>query len=331
MNDLKLIVLDNIKDLGKKIDGYLKHIYKTEESFIVNITRDRFNNGEGKIKINEDIENKTVYIISDVANYSITYKMYGFIHNMAPDEHFQDIKRVISAVSGYAKKIVVIMPLLYQSRQDRRSKNESLDCAMALQELENLGVDKVITFDVHNIDVINAIPNKPFESYDVTNEVLNSIETNESIEDVLVISPDMGAAKRAKQYAELLKTDIGVFYKRRDITSVVDGKNKIIEHIYLGPSVKDKNIIVVDDMIASGASMIDTIKELKAKGAKNIYLVTTFAFFTEGTNYFDEAYNNKLFTKLYSTNLSYIPDNIKAKEWFMEVDCADKLANIITK
>lgn len=329
MEDLKLIVLDNIKDLGYSIDKYLQKINDNNDSFIIPITRDRFSNGEGKIKINKYIKNKDVYIISDIGNYNITYNMYGFTHHMSPDEHFQDIKRVISAISGYASKITLIMPLLYQSRQHKRKERESLDCIAALKELENLKVNHIVTFDVHDFNVSNAIPNLPFENFYVANDILDKLIKKENIDNLLVISPDMGATQRARYYAEILKCDVGVFYKRRDLSKIVDGKNPIVEHVYLGTDVKDKNVIVVDDMIASGESMIEVSKKLKDKGANKIYLVSTFSLFTQGTNAFIKAYKQGLFDKLYSTNLSYVPEKIKNEIWFEEVDCSKTVANII--
>lgn len=329
MEDLKLIVLDNIKDLGYSIDKYLQKINDNNNSFIIPITRDRFSNGEGKIKINKDIKNKDVYIISDIGNYNITYNMYGFTHHMSPDEHFQDIKRVISAISGYASKITLIMPLLYQSRQHKRKERESLDCILALKELENLKVNHIVTFDVHDFNVSNAIPNLPFENFYVANDILDKLIKKENTDNLFVISPDMGAIQRARYYAEILKCDVGVFYKRRDLSKIVDGKNPIVEHVYLGTDVKDKNVIVVDDMIASGESMIEVSKKLKDKGANKIYLVSTFSLFTQGTNAFIKAYEQGLFDKLYSTNLSYVPDKIKNEIWFEEVDCSKTIANII--
>ena len=248
---------------------------------------------------------------------------------MSPDEHFQDIKRVISALQGYAKKIVLIMPLLYQSRQDKRIENESLDCALALQELERLGVNNIITFDVHNICVSNALLNLSFENSYASLDILNQIKEKEDINNILVVSPDMGGMTRARAYADILKSNVGVFYKRRDLNKVEDGKNKIVEHTYLGDDVKSKNIIMVDDMIASGSSIIETIKLLKEKGAGKIYLAVTFAFFTEGIEAFDNCFNKGLFDKLYTTNLSYIPSKIKDKAWFEEVDLSKRVAELI--
>ena len=281
MNDLKLIILDNILEFGNKTNEYLKKINNTNEDYIISICRDRFSNGEGKIKINDTIRDKDIYILSDVGNYNITYKMHGFIQHMSPDEHFQDIKRVISALSGYASKITLVMPLLYQSRQHKRKGNESLDCAIALKELETLGVNHIITFDAHDPNTSNAIPNLPFDNFYVAHEILDKLIEKEDIRNLLVISPDMGAMERAKYFAELLGVDVGVYYKRRDLSKVVNGKNPIIEHVYLGSDVKNKNIIVVDDMIASGSSMIEVGERLKELGANKVYFITTFSLLHE--------------------------------------------------
>lgn len=328
--DLRLIVLDNIEDFGNKTNEHLKKIRKTKEDYIIPIVRDRFSNGEGKIKIGGTVRDKDIYIISDVGNYDITYNMHGFTHHMSPDEHFQDIKRVISAISGYASKITLVMPLLYESRQHKRKGKESLDCAIALKEIEALGVNHIVTFDAHDPNVANAIPNLPFENFYPTHDILTELVSKEDIKNLLVVSPDMGAMERARYYAEMLGSDVGVFYKRRDLSKVVDGKNPIVEHVYMGADVKDKNIIVVDDMIASGSSMIEVATLLKEKGAAKIYFVATFALLTEGPDAFVKAYNNGLFNKLYTTNLSYVSEIIKKEDWYEEVDCSNRMANIIT-
>ncbi len=329
MEDLKLIVLGSSSILGRKVDEELKGRNHQEKSYIVDITESRFSNGEGKLKINENINNGDVYILGDVGNYGIHYLMHGNNHFMSPDEHYEDIKRSIAACSGHANKINVIMPLLYESRQHKRRGNESLDCAMALQELERLGVDNIITFDVHDPSICNAIPRLPFENFYPTHLILNQLIQNEKTDDLLVVSPDMGATERARYYAEMLHTDVGVFYKRRDLTKVVNGKNPIVEHVYMGVDPRDKNILVVDDMIASGGSMIEVAEELKKRGAKNIYIAATFALFTEGIDVFLDAYKEGFITKVYSTNLSYIPDEITHEDWFIEVDCSKYLAEII--
>ena len=330
-DNLKIIILDNALELGNKVNNNLKKIRKTKKDYIISFTNNRFSNGEGKIKIDEAINDKDLYIISDVGNYGLTYKIHGCEHIVSPDEHFQDIKRVISATSGNASKITVIMPLLYQSRQHRRNLRESLDCAIALQELESLGVNSIITFDVHDANVGNAIPKLPFENIYPTNVIIKDLIKNEKIldEEMIIISPDFGAMERAKYYAEILKSNVGVFYKRRDLTKVVNGKNPIVEHMYIGESVVNKNIIIVDDMIASGNSIIDTAKKLKEMGAKKIFIVATFVLLTAGEKCLIDAYNNNLFDKLYTTNLSYIPNKIKNNEWINIVDCSDQLANII--
>ena len=328
MNDLKLIVLDNFIEVGKKVDKELQRINKTDSSFIMKIVKDRFNNGEGKIRIDETIRDKDVFILSDVGNYGETFEMHGFEVHMSPDEHFQDIKRCISALSGYARRITVIMPLLYQSRQDKRKGRESLDCAMGLQELERLHINHIVTFDCHERNVCNAIPNLPFENFYPTNVILEEMIKNEDTDDLLVISPDMGAMERARYYADMLSCDVGVFYKRRDLSKVVNGKNPIVEHAYMGADVKDKACIVVDDIIASGSSMLEVGEKLRERGAKKVYFITTFALFTEGIEIFEEAYKNKIFDKLYTTNLTYIPKEFK-NEWLNIVDTSKKIAEII--
>ena len=321
--DLKLIVLENCKDLGMKVNKHLNN------DCLVPIINSRFANGEGKVKIEDTVRDKDLYIISDVGNYSINYELHGLKHYMSPDEHFQDIKRVISATSGHAERITLIMPLLYQSRQHKRKGRESLDCAIALQELEALGVNSIITFDAHDPNVSNAIPKLPFQNFYPTHTIINELADNEDIKNILVISPDMGAMERARYYAEILGCDVGVFYKRRDLSRVINGKNPIVEHVYMGVDVKDKDILIVDDMIASGNSMLETAKELKEKGARKVFLVATFSLLTEGTKNFIEAYEKGYFDKLYSTNLSYVPDKIKKEFWYHEVDCSYQISEII--
>ncbi len=329
MNDLKLIVLENCLELGLKVNENLEKL-NNKNNYLVSIVNSRFANGEGKVKIEDTVRDKDLYIISDVGNYNINYQLHGMTHYMSPDEHFQDIKRVISATSGHAERINLIMPLLYQSRQHKRNGRESLDCAIALQELESLGVNNIITFDAHDPNVSNAIPKLPFENFYPTHTIISDLIDKEDINNILVISPDMGAMERARYYAEVLGCDVGVFYKRRDLSKVINGKNPIVEHVYMGADVKNKDIIIVDDMIASGNSMIETAKELKLKGARKIYLIATFALLTEGVDNFIEAYNNGYFNKLYSTNLSYVPTVIKNSDWYYEVDCSKQIAEIIT-
>lgn len=329
MSKLKLVVLDNISELGNKVNEHLKDLNKVSKDYKVKMKSDRFSNGEGKVGINESVNGDDLYILSDVGNYGISYLMHGREHFMSPDEHFSDIKRVIAATSGHASKINVIMPLLYESRQHKRRGNESLDCAIALQELEKMGVDNIITFDAHDPSICNAIPRLPFENFYPTHTILEKLIENEDIKEMLVISPDMGAMERARYYADMLSCDVGVFYKRRDLSKVVNGKNPIVEHLYMGADSNGKDVIIVDDMIASGGSMIEVAEHLRNKGARNIYLIATFALFTEGTEKFKEAYEKGVFNKLYSTNLSYVPDSIKDSDWYVDVDCSKYLALII--
>lgn len=329
MGNLKLIVLDNILEVGEKVNSDLSVIRGKNENYMLPITRDRFSNGEGKIKIDDTVRDKDIYILCDVGNYGITYSMHGHAHEMSPDEHFQDIKRCISAIAGYASKITLVMPLLYQARQHKRKGRESLDCALALQELEHLGVQHIITFDAHDPNVSNAIPHLPFENFYPTHTILEELIQNEDTDNLLVISPDMGAMERARYYADMLGSDVGVFYKRRDLSKVVNGKNPIVEHVYMGANVSGKTVLVVDDMIASGTSMIEVGEKLKKDGAKKVYFIATFSLFTEGIEAFEEAYQKDLFDKLYTTNLSYIPMDYQQKEWFVSVDCSHRIAEII--
>lgn len=331
--DLKLIVLDNCRELGNLVKQNLNHLRENDQNYLVPVSSSRFSNGEGKVKIEETVREKDLYILSDVGNYDMSYSLHGRCHYMSPDEHFQDIKRVISASSGHASKITLITPLLYQARQHKRKGRESLDCAISLQELEQLGVNRIITFDCHDPNVSNAIPLLPFENIYPTHTILNEFIENEKeyLDNLLVISPDMGAMERARYYAEMLGCDVGVFYKRRDLSKVVNGKNPIVEHTYMGTSPKDKNILVVDDMIASGASMLEVAKELKERKAKSVFFIATFTLLTEGYDKFIEAYQQGYFNKLYSTNLSYVPDEIKNQEWYHDVDCSMQIAKIIDR
>lgn len=329
-DDLALIVMDNHKLLGEEINNNINKMRGTDKSYIIPLVNDRFSNGEGKITIKGSVREKDIYIIADVGNYSLTYNMHGLVNHVSPDEHYQDIKRVISAMSGHARRVNVIMPLLYQSRQHKRKGRESLDCAVALRELESLGVNNIITIDAHDASICNSVPNTSFNNFYPTKLILEKVKEDiDDINDVVVISPDMGATERTRYYADSLKCDMGVFYKRRDLTKVVNGKNPIIEHAYMGPQVEGKTIIIVDDMIASGSSILEVSERLKEKGAKKVYMIATFALFTEGVKYFKEAYNNGMFDCVYSTNASYIPSEISDEDWFTLVDTSDLLANII--
>ncbi len=328
MKEVSLIALQGAISLGESIQCALK-----KEQILSNLVvpiETRFGNGEGKVILKEDVHNKDVFILCDIGNYDCTYNLYGELNHMSPDDHYMNLKRTISAMRGNAKKIHVIMPLLYASRQHKRKENESLDCAMALQELRNLGVNRIITIDAHDPGVQNAIPCMSFENYYPTKIMLEELLQNHdfNLSELLVISPDTGAMDRARYYADLLKCDVGMFYKRRDLSKVVNGKNPIVAHEYLGKDVKEKSVLVVDDMIASGESMLEVAKELKTKGCKEVYLIATFGLFTKGIEVFDKAYQDGIFDRLYITNLTYMRKNIDLP-WLHIVDCGDFLKNII--
>lgn len=336
---LGIIALESCRDLGYKIDHYLKkmrgdNLCSVEKTSLISTDEIRFSNGEGKVKIEETVRGMDVYILCDIGNYSCTYEMYGFTHHKAPDEHFQDIKRVVSAIGGKARRVTVIMPLLYEGRQHRRKGRESLDCAMALQELERLGVRDVYTFDVHDPNVQNATPLLTFENLYPTYDILKTFVKEEKVLQIdkskmITISPDTGAMDRAIYYSTVLGLDIGLFFKRRDYSKVIKGKNPIIQHEYIGRDVEGLDVLIVDDMIASGESMFDIVLELKRRKAGKIFVAVTFALFTEGITKFDEFYKSGLINRIYSTNLTYIPPQVREKEWFREVDMSQLIAKVI--
>lgn len=330
--DLGLIVMGNCKQFGSKVDSYLKSRRDEDKSFIIPIEEVRFSNGEGKVVIDDSVRDRDLYIISDVGNHSMTYKMFGYENHMGPDEHYQDIKRVISAVRGQSARTTVVMPLLYESRQHRRKGRESLDCALALQELQNLGVETIVTFDVHDPNIQNAVPTSmSFENFYPTNTILQDFIKNEEFntDKVIFISPDGGAMDRARYYANMFQADVGMFYKRRDLSKIVNGKNPVVAHEYLGSDLNGKTAIVVDDMIASGGSMLEVAEDLKQRGAQKVYLISTFSMFANGIDNFNKAYKEKLFEKLYSTNLTYIDEEAKKQEWLKEIDCSSFAGRII--
>ena len=334
MSDLKLIVPDNFLSVGKKINENINKMKGTSENYIIKPNLVRFNNGEGKCLLNESIRGKDVYIFTDVSNYSISYEAQMEKHYMMPDEHFQDLKRIINATCGHAKKITVVMPYLYQSRQDKRTGRESLDLAMALVELSNLGVSELITADVHNKSACDHASLKmPVDNFYCSDDIILNLVQKEylNFENSMIGSPDFGAIPRANFYASILGgLPLGIFYKQRDYSQIMQGSNPILNHKFLYEGdVKDKDVIIVDDMIASGGSILDSAKQIKEKGVKRIFLVATFGLFTKGYKIFDDAYEAGIFDKVYATNLNYVPEEIKNKEWFEEVDCSMKLANII--
>lgn len=299
--------------------GYQRETYK------VNVSLPRFGSGEAKGVVNESVRGFDLYIITDVFNYSCTYNMYGMEVPMSPDDHYADLKRVISAISGKAKRITILMPMLYEGRQHKRSSRESLDCALALQELVNLGVDNIMTFDAHDKRVQNAIPNGSFENimptYQMIKSLVNSVEDLHVDKDhLMVISPDEGALHRCIYFATQLGVNLGMFYKRRDYTRVVNGRNPIVEHQYLGDSVEGKDIIIVDDMISSGESMLEVCSKLKGLKAGRIFVCTTFGLFCNGLEVFDEAYKNGTFYRVFTTNGVYQTPELLSRDWYESVD-----------
>jgi len=335
---LGIIALESCKDLGNKIDHYLlenrNHTNDNLSTYLISVDEIRFSNGEGKIILEETVRGKDIYILCDVGNYSCTYEMFGFTNHKGPDDHFQDIKRILSAIGGKARRVTVIMPLLVASRQHKRKRRESLDCAIALQELERLGVQDILTFDAHDPTVQNAIPMISFDNLYPTYEIVKALIKEEEdflacSSNMLVISPDTGAMDRAIYYSSVLGLDIGLFYKRRDYSTIVKGKNPIVQHEYMGRSVEGQNILIVDDMIASGESIFDIAKELKMRKAKKIYVAVTFSLFTEGIEKFNEFYEKGLIDKVYSTNLSYLPPKVKEAPWFQEVDMSKFVSKLI--
>lgn len=333
-DNLAIIALENYHDRAIKVNCHLNEIRgERNKNYLLGARSVKFNNGEGKVKIEDSVRGKDVFLISDISNYSITYNMYGYENHMSPDEHFQDIIRLISAMAGKAAKITVIMPLLYQSRQHRRQGRESLDCAMALRELESLGVDSVITFDAHDPNIQNVTPYSSFDTifpmYPILKIFINENKQEINRDSMVVISPDNGAMARAITYASILQLDVGMFYKRRDYTKVINGKNPILAHEYTGPDVEGKNVLIVDDMIASGESLIDVIQEMKSRGAKDVTAICTFAFFTEGLDKFDVLYQEGTIKAVYCTNASYVSPEMMACKWLHIVEMDKFIAKII--
>ena len=329
-----LMVLKGFQDRAEKLNDYLGELLGEKRNYIIDIDSPRFSNGEGKVQINETVRDKEIYIISDIGNYDVTYDLYGKENRMSPDDHFLDVIRAISAISGKARKITLFMPLMYSSRQHRRKGRESLDCAMALRYLETLGVKNILTFDIHDPEIQNTIPTGSFDSIFPMYSILKYFIKNEanaiSKDKMVVISPDVGAMERTKRYASILNLDLGLYYKRRDYTRIVNGKNPILQHEYIGPDVKGKDLLIVDDMLSSGESIIDIVTRMKDRGCGDVYVITTFAFFTNGLDKFDELYEKGLIKKVYSTNASYLKPELKTKEWFCEIDLTKCMAKVIT-
>lgn len=346
---LGIIAHKSSQALGEKVDQYIVNWRNKREneagsaihfkdyrkdSYLLDSCCPRFGSGEAKAMLKETIRGDDLYILVDVCNYSLTYTVSGQVNHMSPDDHYQDLKRIIAAASGKARRITVIMPFLYESRQHKRSSRESLDCAIALQELVNMGVDSIITFDAHDPRVQNAIPFNSFETVQPAYQFIKTLLTN--IDDfktdsshLMVISPDEGAMGRAVYYANVLGVDMGMFYKRRDYTKIVNGRNPIVAHEFLGTDVEGKDILIIDDMISSGESMLDVAKELKSRKAGRIFCCSTFGLFTNGLKKFDEAYESGLIYRVLTTNLIYQTEELLSKPYYLNVDMSKYIALLI--
>ena len=346
---LKLIVMDSCKKLGEGVDKYIANLRRTrdhadkasiafkgyeEDSYLVKAECPRFGSGESKGMIKSSIRGADLFIMTDVMNHSMTYSVCGETNYMSPDNHFQDLKRVIAASSAFAKRITVILPFLYESRQHKRTKLESLDSSLALNELVSYGVNNIITFDAHDPRIDNSIPLNGFESVSCTYQfikylLLNISDLTIDSDHMMVISPDEGGMGRAVYFANILGLDMGMFYKRRDYTKVVDGRNPIVAHEFLGSNVEGKDVIIIDDMISSGESMLEVAAELKARKAKRVFCATTFGLFTNGFEKFDQAHKDGIIDKVLTTNLIYQPEELLEKPWYINVDVSKYIALII--
>ena len=346
---MKLVAMESCKDLGQKVNDYLVSFRKDtineitnsplyanykSNSYLVDCSCPRFGSGEAKGILKETIRGTDLFIMTDVCNYSLTYSVNGHLNHMSPDDHYQDLKRIISAATGKAHRINVIMPFLYESRQHKRTKRESLDCALALEELTAMGVENIITFDAHDPRVQNAIPLSGFDSFDPPYQFMKALfravpDIIVDKEHLMIISPDEGAMHRAVYFSNVLGVDMGMFYKRRDYSTIVNGKNPIVAHEFLGDDVTGKDVIIVDDMISSGESMLDVAKKLKERGAGRVFVCTTFGLFTEGFDKFDDYYEKGYITKVITTNLTYLPSVVNEKPYFVTADMSKFLALII--
>nr|WP_027872188.1 ribose-phosphate pyrophosphokinase [[Eubacterium] cellulosolvens] len=346
---LKLIALPGCEEMAQTINDYIvqfrremaeknpakNNVYGyAADTFLLGAECPRFGSGESKGMINESVRGVDLFLLVDVCNYSITYKEFGHENHMSPDDHYQNLKRIIAAVNGKAHRINVIMPFLYESRQHKRTNRESLDCALGLQELSAMGVTNIITFDAHDPRVANSIPLHGFDNFFPTYQFLKALlktETDIVIDNdhLMVISPDEGAMSRAVYFSNVLGVDMGMFYKRRDYSRIVNGKNPIVAHEFLGDSVEGKDCIVIDDMISSGGSMLDVATQLKERGAKNVYVCCTFGLFTDGLSKFDEYYNNGMIKKVITTNLIYQTPELLSREWYSTAKMGKYMASII--
>lgn len=346
---LKIAALDSCKELGQKVDQYIVQFRQDTlresldsplfssyqlDTYLVGCQCPRFGTGEAKGLIHESIRGKDLFIIVDVCNHSLTYTVNGHPNHMSPDDHYQDLKRIISAANGKAHRLNVIMPFLYESRQHKRTKRESLDCALALQELTDMGVDNIITFDAHDPRVQNSIPLHGFDSFNPPYQFIKALlraEPNLVVDKdhLMIVSPDEGAMHRAIYFSNVTGVNMGMFYKRRDYSTIVKGKNPIVAHEFLGDDIHGKDVIIVDDMISSGESMLDVAKQIKERGANRVFVCTTFGLFTEGFGIFDDYYNRGYIDRVITTNLTYLPAEAYEKPYFVVADMSKFIALII--
>ena len=334
--ELSVIGMKGCEQFAAQVDYYLKEWRRLggDESFLVKVDCPRFGTGEAKGLIHQSLRGHDLYIICDVFNYGVTYKMYGQEVPMSPDDHYADLKRIIAADAGKARRISVIMPMLYEGRQHKRSSRESLDCALMLQELVNMGVTNIITFDAHDSRIQNAIPVSGFDDVRPTYQMIKAlVRTVPDIvldkDELMIISPDEGAMARCMYFSSVLGLDIGMFYKRRNYSVVVNGRNPIEAHEYLGKDLTGKDVIIVDDMISSGESLIDVALQLKEKGAKRIFAFATFGLFTDGLDKFDKAYADGVLNRVFTTNLVYRRPDLLEREWYVEVNMCKYVSYII--
>lgn len=334
-----LIAMESCRDLGARVDKHLMAFHEEQTgvspgSFLIKSRCPRFSNGEAKGILDESVRGKDIYILVDVGNYSLTYNIMGIQNHMSPDDHYADLKRVISAIGGKAKRINVIMPFLYGGRQHKRAARESLDCASAMIELQNLGVTNIITFDAHDSRVSNAIPLTGFEDvhpyYQLMKSILREIpDIQVDKEHLMMISPDEGGIHRNLYYSTLFGLDLGIFVKRRDYSRIVNGRNPIVAHEFIGSSVKGKDVLIMDDMLSSGDSILDIARELKRRKAGRVFAAVTFALFTDGIKEFDKYYKKGLIDKIFATNLTYRRPELAEMPWFVEVSMSKYIAKLV--
>ena len=334
VGELSIIGLKGSKDFVSKVDYYLREWRNHDGTFITKAACPRFGTGEAKGIIYETVRGHDVYIFCDCFNYGVHYNMFGMEVPMSPDDHFQDLKRIIAAAGGKPRRITVIMPMLYEGRQHRRGARESLDCALALNELVSMGVTNIITFDAHDARVQNAIPLSGCENvtpnYQMIKALHNTVEDfSFDSDEAIIISPDEGGLNRAMYYSSVLGLDLGMFYKRRDYSTVINGRNPIIAHEYLGNDVSGKDVIIIDDMISSGDSILDICERMKGAGARRVFAFITFGLFANGFDKFDQAYEAGMFNKIFTTNLIYVPEALEKREWHTTVDMSKFIALII--